>query len=307
MKALVIGARGAVGSVVTATLRAWGHIVTPAGRHAPQGGIALDLDADDLEPIHSAAQQHDVVVNASWAENPFVGEALGAAAFIDVSATGPYLVALGRRSPGVSMVLGAGMAPGLSTVLVSTLRSRPDDAVDVAIMLGSGERHGAAAIAWTERLVGTDITDCCDAGRARNFREHRWFAEPTGRRRYLRADFPDHTLLGRDRGLKVRSWLALSSPVATRALGVAARLPRARSLVSRTPAFGDQNWAVAVLNRRTGETIRACGVGQSRATGLVTALATTTVVKTPPGQPVTLDTLLNLTDLDQLPGLNLTV
>ncbi len=307
VRALVIGASGAVGSVVAATLRGWGHKVTPAGRHAPQDGIALDLNADDLEPFRRAAQEHDVVVNASGVENPSVGGATGSAAFIDVSATGPYLVALAGQAPGASMVLGAGLAPGLSTVLVSTVRSRPDDALDVTIMLGSGEKHGVAAMAWTTRLVGTEIADSCDVGGARNFREHRWFAEPGGRRRYLRADFPDHTLVGHARGLQVRSWLALSSPVATRALGVVGRLPWARDLVTHTPTFGGQDWAVAVVNRRTGETARATGVGQSRATGLVTALAATAVLKTRPGQPVTLDALIDVTDLARLPGVDLTV
>jgi hypothetical protein len=97
------------------------------------------------------------------------------------------------------MVLGAGLAPGLSTVLVSTVRSRPDDALDVTIMVGSGDKHGVAAMAWIARLVGTEIADSCDVGGARNFREHRWFGEPGGRRRYLRADFPDHTLVCQSR------------------------------------------------------------------------------------------------------------
>jgi hypothetical protein len=76
------------------------------------------------------------------------------------------------------MVLGAGLAPGLSTVLVSTVRSRPDDALDVTIMVGSGDKHGVAAMAWIARLVGTEIADSCDVGGARNFREHRWFGDP---------------------------------------------------------------------------------------------------------------------------------
>jgi putative NADH-flavin reductase len=99
VRALVIGASGAVGSVVAATLRGWGHKVTPAGRRAPDDGIALDLNANDLDPFRQAVQVHDVIVNASGVENPSVGGATGSATFIDVRPPAPTWLHWPGRHP----------------------------------------------------------------------------------------------------------------------------------------------------------------------------------------------------------------
>ena len=302
---LVIGARGAVGSTVVSTLRDRGHHVTPAGRRAPAGGIALDLGAGDLRELTRAAREHDVIVNASGVENTSLGEVAGNAVLVDISATGSYLAALASRSPKAPIVLGAGIAPGVSTVLLAELDSRAADEVDVAVTLGSGEKHGAQAVEWTAGLLGAPIADTAGDGPVDNFREHRHFDGPRGRRRYLRADFPDQALVGGDRGLRVRSWLALTSPVATYALELVGHAPRLGGLVRRTPAFGSSNWEIVAMNRRTGEARRASGIGQSRATALVTALAATRAAENPPTRPVALDAVLSSSDLAGLPGIDL--
>ena len=306
MKVLVICASGAVGAAVTTTLRDWGHDVTAAGRRPSRDGLVLNLAASDLRPFECAADEHDVVVNASGVENPAAAEATRNTPFIDVSANGPYLAALAERAPANSIILGSGLAPGLSTVLASSVTSCAGDALDVTVMLGSGEKHGTAAVAWTTRLIGTTITDGCDPEKPLNLRQHRWFGEPIRRRRYLRADFPDHILIGKPRNLQIRSWLALTSPTATRALEVMTYLPGSRWLIGRTPPFGRQDWSVAVTNRRTAQTCRASGIGQSHATAMVTALAVTTLLDNTPSRPVTLDKLLTTADLSRLPGIKLT-
>ncbi|GFZ93875.1 saccharopine dehydrogenase [Nesterenkonia alkaliphila] len=301
MKALVIGATGAVGSTTVSILRGWGHQVTPAGRQSTHNGVVLDVGAPDLQQLELLAEHHDVIINASGVENESLGRSVGQAVLIDISATGAYLAALAENAPTAAMVLGVGLVPGLSTVLASELRTSAGDALDVAVMLGSGEKHGSAAKAWTIGLVGSEITDTADAGTVYNFRERRWFASSSGKRHlYLRAGFPDHDLLGAERGVKIRSWLALSDQTSTRALWLISRFPRLRGLIDKVPEFGSQDWAVTVVNRRTGETRRATGTGQSRATGHITALAAVAALKNRPGRPVTLDAILSSSELAML-------
>ncbi|WP_424463247.1 NAD-dependent epimerase/dehydratase family protein [Pseudoclavibacter helvolus] len=274
MRALIVGASGAVGTSVAELLAARGHEVTRAARRPLERGVQVDLDRD-LEGFAALASAHDVVINASGVERPTIAAHLRGAALVDISATGSYLSALRHAAgeTGASVVLGAGLAPGLSTALVSELDARPGDDIDVAIMLGSGEKHGAAAVAWTQSLAGAELTSRPESHSVRNFRERRTLRGGDGKRRtHLRADFPDHTLLGGVGGYAVRSYLALSSRSVTSALALVGALPRLSSLVSSAPAIGTDAWALAAINRRTGERRGASGRNQSRATAEVTAL-----------------------------------
>lgn len=245
MKTLVVGASGAVGTSIAELLEANGHEVTRAGRRPRPGSVRVDL-ARDLEGFERLAAQSDVVINASGVEDPAVALHLGGATLVDISATGAYLAALRHTADeaGASVLLGAGLAPGLSTALVGDLDAREGDEIDVAIMLGSGEKHGAAAVAWTRSLAGSEVTSRPETRVVTNFRERRTLRGGDGKRRaYLRADFPDHTLLGG--GYGVRSYLALSSRPVTAALALVRAVPQLSALVSAAPAIGDDTWALA--------------------------------------------------------------
>ncbi|VXB02170.1 NAD-dependent epimerase/dehydratase family protein [Pseudoclavibacter sp. 8L] len=274
MRALVIGASGAVGTSIAELLENAGHAVTRAARRRHPHSVTVDLRRD----VHGFAQlapHHDVIINASGVENPAIALHLGGATLVDISATGSYLAALrcAADSARASVVLGAGLAPGLSTALIGELGAKPGDEIDVGIMLGSGEKHGAAAVAWTKSLAGSEIASRPETEAIRNFRERRTLLGGDGkRRRYLRADFPDHTLLGPAGGYAVRSYLALSSRHLTQALAVVGAIPQLSSVISAAPALGDDSWALAAVNRRTGERRSACGRNQSRATAELTAL-----------------------------------
>jgi hypothetical protein len=116
-------------------------------------------------------------------------------------------------------------------------------------------------------------------------------------RRYLRADFPDHTLYGRARGLRVRSYLAFGSPTATTALGIVARVPLIRGLVAMVPPIGDESWSIITTNRRTGQSRHARGSNQSKGTALLTARTVDALAGTRPSGAVTVDRLMDLDDL----------
>ncbi|MBT0773533.1 hypothetical protein KIH74_31600 [Kineosporia sp. J2-2] len=291
MKALVLGARGAVGRVVTAELLRTGNDVVPAGRTAVPGGVRIALPGEEgLDELERVAAEVDVVVNASGVEDPRIGGRTGSTPLVEISATASYL----ERLAGPSVLLGAGLVPGLSTVLVSALEPEPDDEIDVLVMLGSGEAHGAAAVAWTAGLIGTDIHDPAEGGTVPNLRSGRTGVGPDGRRRrYLRADFPDRTLTG----LRVRSYLTLSSRAATSALAVVARAPRLRGLIANSPHLGSSDWHVIAVSRGTGRSLSTWGTGQSETTGLLTALAAVRVAGAPPAGVVSMDAVVTLDDV----------
>lgn len=297
MKVLVLGARGAVGRHLRTALLASGHQVTSAGRNAPDGGVRIDAADGDLGSLLREAEGHDVVINASGVENAQLGTGVGGTTLIDISATASYLHELRMAAPRASMVLGVGLAPGLSTLMVAALDHEPGDDIDLAIMLGVGEKHGPAAVEWTQRLIGSPLADPPEDQTVMNLHEARTFRGPDGPRRYLRADFPDHLLYGQPRELRLRSYLAFGSSAATMALRVVARVPRAKGLVAKVPPIGDENWSIIATNRRTGQSRHARGINQSRSTALMTARTVDALVGARPSGAVTVDRLLDLDDL----------
>lgn len=280
MRALLLGARGAVGTVVRRELERAGHEVTAASR-AASGTGRVDLRGD-LGPVAALASVHDVVVNVSGVERADLAGATAATPLVDISATGAYLERLRDAAEG-PVVLGAGLVPGLSTILTRSLMAetgagagRSD--VDVLVMLGAGERHGPAAVAWTAGLVGVDVHRPPEGGRVRNLRESVRERGPDGRaRRYLRADFPDHVLLGDAHGA-IRSYLTLGSGALTAALALVGRMPVLRGALTAAPHIGSDDWHIVVRDRRSGRRREATGRGQSEATGRLTALATERIV-----------------------------
>ncbi|EON32313.1 MULTISPECIES: saccharopine dehydrogenase [Gordonia] len=295
LRVLLLGGRGAVGAVVRRELEGDGHIVTGTSRTAP-GDVRIDL-RDDLAALRTLAAEHDVVVNASGIERPDLGAATARTPLVDIAASGAYLDELRAASVG-PVVLGAGLAPGLSTILTAALDSHAGDDLDVLVLLGAGEKHGPAAVAWTVGLVGTDV-HCPPEGRpVRNLGESRRATGPDGRtRRYLRADFPDHVLLDDKPGV-IRSYLTLSSAPMTAALGLVGRIPELRSTLTWAPPLGSEAWHVVAENRRTGERRQASGTGQSEATGRLTALAATRAARDLRGttRSVTMADLVSLDD-----------
>ena len=307
MHVLLLGHRGAVGTVISRELTAAGHHVTGASRSS-----GVDLRGD-LSSLAALAADSDAVVNASGIERPDLAAATGATPLIEISATSAYLDALRAAAAG-PVVLGAGLAPGLSTVLVAALDALPGDEVDVFVMLGSGEAHGAAAVEWTASLVGSDVYQPPEGGVVRNLMSSRRLplaavadgsgkARPSGERageragrRFLRADFPDHVLLGDELGLTIRSYLALSSPLMTGALGAIARVPALGRLLGAAPHIGSSAWRIAAQNRRTGQIVQAAGDGQSEATGRLTALATVSAVTCALRSSATMADLVHLAD-----------
>lgn len=306
-RVLVIGGNGAVGRTIVTELTRLGHHATSASRQS--NSTPLDLGASDAaDMIAQLAQQHDVVINASGREDPRLVAAVQGKPYVDISATARFIdEARQNVSPGQSVLLGAGLVPGLSTLLIASLATKPGDEVDLGIVLGTGERHGPAAVEWTAALAGELLHAPPEGGAIPNFSERRRLPSATGPRKYLRTDFPDHLLIGAANQVTVRSYLAVGDAGTTAALRLVGMAPRLAPLLAKFPHLGNDLWSLTAVNRRTSTQLAVQGNGQSRATGILTAIAAVRLLEQLPGRIVTAADLLELQEIPDLrdPGASL--
>ncbi|GAA1593563.1 saccharopine dehydrogenase NADP-binding domain-containing protein [Actinoplanes couchii] len=168
---------------------------------------------------------------------------------------------------GATAVLSVGIAPGVTNLLARYVSERaPGQPVRIGVLLGSGEKHGAAAVGWTVDGLGQERGS--------------WVAEfpvPYGRRTVHRFPFSDqHTLNLAD----VRTGLALDSRASTVLLGLANR-PGLASFLRRPglrafteKVFGGLHLGsdgFAVMAEAGGVRASFAGNRQSLATGLFAA------------------------------------
>lgn len=275
-KTLILGGYGAVGrEAATALVAAAETAVLVAGRHPERarpvpGTTAVRLDLTDPARLDTALDGVGTVLMCTETGNARVARTCldRGIHYVDVSATPSVLTDLEKLDPGdATAVLSVGIAPGVTNLLARCAAARaPGRPVRIGVLLGSGERHGAAAVGWTVDGLG---------------REHgTWtvaFPAPYGRRTVHRFPFSDqHTLDLPD----VRTGLALDSRPATAVLGAAnrpavARLLRRPALRGLTDAvfgglhLGGDGFAVTV---QAGDVrVSFSGHRQSRATGLAAA------------------------------------
>lgn len=274
MKIAVLGANGAVGSRIVTRLRDRGHVVTRVGRNSAANDVVVDLGLADGTGYGAAVAGMDMVINASGLEDPQLARHAGGARFVDISATASYLETI-TGSPGSGGVLAfVGLAPGLTTLMATELPAESGDHIDVALTLGEGEKHGRAALEWTVGLLGKKFSDGTSGELIGNLTRPRTLQGPPGsRKRFVRADFPDHIAAGGD-GRRVENYLALSSAAATWSLRWANLLPALGGpMLRRVHLPGTDEWSVLVRNRMTGRWAYTSGRNQSEATATMTVAA----------------------------------
>ncbi|WP_199732181.1 NAD-dependent epimerase/dehydratase family protein [Cellulomonas triticagri] len=300
LRVLVLGGYGAVGRHAVTTLRALGHHPVTAGRDATRADLRLDLT--DLPAVASAAAEVDVVVNAAGAEDAHLVTAVtrAGAAFVDISATGAYLERVERLAVDAPVVLSVGIAPGLTNLLAhAAVRDAPDATgpLDLAVVLGAGEAHGAAATAWSLGLLGRRYPDTVGPAGAtvRNYTRGATFDLPGGRRRLHRADFSDQHTLTRTLGRPVRTYFGTDTRFATTALALLTWAPPIGRLAGRAHLPGSEDWVLQVRDA-AGPHLTATGTGQSHATGVLAAHAAALAAHAPAG----VHHLPDLTTLEEL-------
>ena len=274
MRSLVLGGYGAVGAHVVRRLRGIGAVAHVAGRDPRRADRVVDLTQP--ASLTDALSNVDVVVNCAGVEDAALVERITShgVAVVDITATARYVEALERLSLPQPVTLSVGLAPGLTNLLAASVHAAaPATGIDVGIVLGAGEHHGNAGVAWTYDLLGRRFADPGTGEAVRNFTRPRRFELPVlGRRRLYRADFSDQHTLTRDLGVPVRTYFGLDSRLATTALAALTWIPGAshgpRGL--RTP--GGDAWVV-VAEGRDGTVRWATGRGQSHATATFTVQA----------------------------------
>lgn len=289
-RAAVLGAYGAVGSNILTAAARRGVRVTAVGRDpvrlqsAPADAREI-ADVDDDHEIARIAASHHVVVNATGVESPRLAHVVtsAGAAFVDISAEASYLAELAASRPARPVLAGTGLAPGLTNVLAAAVPG--DEPLQIGIVGGIGDDHGAAGREWIWRMAGRR-----PAGGSPDdvvYRTSRRFDIPgLGSRTLLRAAFGEEEQLSRSLGREVTSWLGLDPPWATAMLRLAGSRPAAGRFLDRlsTPlrnVFGPRTdvvnrsydrWFVVVCARGEPATW-ASGRGETVATAVVTALS----------------------------------
>ncbi|AQA24533.1 NADH(P)-binding family protein [Rhodococcus sp. MTM3W5.2] len=293
---LVLGGYGAVGAHLVTRLRADGVDALAAGRDPARADRVVDLA--DPASLTAALDGVSAVVNCVGAEDPAVAAAVAERGipFVDITATSEYAQQLERVEGPV--LLGVGIAPGLSSLLAAEA-ARAGGPVDVLIGLGAGESHGPAATAWTYGLLGKRFDDP-DGSQVRNYTRPRQFDLPAeaGYPRFpaLRTDFADQHRLTAMLGVPVRSYLKLDSRLATLGLAALTWAPRVAALVPAGGMPGGDGWVIAARGG-DGRSLWATGRGQSQATAVVAALAVQRVLRSPIAAPTWLHETISLDEL----------
>ncbi|MGC0366815.1 hypothetical protein ABH922_004799 [Rhodococcus sp. 27YEA15] len=292
MKVLVLGGYGAVGIHLTELLAKDPRVFADAaGRDRARADVVVDLT--DVDAYSALVPGYDVVVNASGFEDVRLaqGAVRGGASFVEISATTSYCDAL--ESVDGPVLVGVGLAPGLTSVLAAQAHSEGNGPVDIVIGLGGGELHGPAATAWTYSKLGTHFRDP-DGRSVRNYTGAKMFPIPGVVPGYrtgpaVRADFSDQHALTRDLGVAVRTYLRLDTSSATMGLAAMTWAPFLQKVVPGR-MWGSDRW-IALARSASGSQVWATGRGQSRATAAVTAHAVRVIGENPITRPTWLHTV----------------
>lgn len=284
MRALVLGGYGAVGAETVAELRSAGDTAFAAGRDPSRADRVVDLTS--RSSYQSALGDIDVVINAAGLEDPQLADLAteAGATFVEVSATTKYIAALGLLKPAAAVLVNVGLAPGLSNLLAADVRATSPGPVDIAVLLGAGEKHGAAAIDWTYRLLGRHFPDTQHTGRTvRNYTQPSRFQLPGyGRRSLFRTDFSDQHTLTRDLGVPVRTYLGMDSRLVTASLAALTWVPGGSRLPRGIQLPGSTRWLI-LARAPDGATRWAHGLGQSHATAVMAVTAAHAATALPAG------------------------
>ncbi|MGI5128513.1 saccharopine dehydrogenase NADP-binding domain-containing protein [Pseudonocardia sp. CA-107938] len=162
---LVVGGYGAVGSSVAAELgrlypgRVWvGGRDPRRARPAPGVAGALRVDVADVAGFGRLLDRERIAVVVMCVE-PAGADAVSACVgrgvhVVDLGASDERLALIEAVDAGsATVILSVGLAPGITNLLARRASERLGGAeyVDIAIMLGAGERHGREAVRWTVR------------------------------------------------------------------------------------------------------------------------------------------------------------
>ncbi|MFF9868153.1 saccharopine dehydrogenase NADP-binding domain-containing protein [Streptomyces sp. NPDC013953] len=163
-RVLVVGGYGAVGATVAATLSGWfPHRVVVGGRDEARarrpGGVHVDVtdpaafrrtltELGDVAAVVMCVEPPDARVARLCFERGVHVVDIGATPRLLESVAALHEVAAGAGATGV---LSVGVAPGLTNLLARRAHEAVggSERIDLTVLLGAGEAHGADAVRWT--------------------------------------------------------------------------------------------------------------------------------------------------------------
>ena len=317
---LIIGGYGVVGRRIAADLAPEfpGGVIV-AGRHLDQaqraaatiGYAVRGRQVDVRQPSSIAAALRGVSIAVNCIDQPERGllwatarQGLG---YTDIT---PHLTDLGQdayervdaaaRASGARIVLGSGLVPGISSVIVKSLADALGgaDRIETSVLLSADDVSGAASFDYMMQELAMAFTIHVDGADkpARPYTKPRliYYPAPIGARRGYLFPFSDQALYPRTMGARtVITRLTVDPPrmsrllallAATHASGIAAR-PRIRAALSRlrqaraSDTYAPYALRVDVTHDGRTATATLTGSGQAQATaagaaGVVRSLAT---------------------------------
>lgn len=159
-RACVIGAQGALGSVLVKQFESAGWRVTPTGRRSdPRKGFRK-LDLDRVEPLDRFLGDVDLVVSSvphpGFAAERAVLEQGGTLInCADVPARKAAALGAEVGEPKGTVLLNAGMLPGVANLLAAELLEKypQADCLEVGFTVHMGETSGNAGAEWAHRAL----------------------------------------------------------------------------------------------------------------------------------------------------------
>jgi hypothetical protein len=262
--ALVIGAQGVLGTLVAAELEARAWTAWRGSRRPGSGAGWVEVDLARPDTVRHAVQGVDAVVNtvpdATLVAERAVLQSGGT--LVNVSAlpasSGRELRRAAAERRG-TVVMNAGIAPGLTNLVAADLlRRHPDaDEVELVFTVSTRSSNGPAGGAFAHRNL---------TGRARHATRVVPLPAPYGRRRVLGFAEADDGWLAPETARPVHTFVCIAEPavhrmlLALNAVGVMRTLPRAAFRPAplsedRTPSSEPVTHWIAVRSR--GERVAA--------------------------------------------------
>lgn len=246
---LVIGGYGQVGSIICKTLS---HIypkkVIAAGRNFEKAKnfslsmnkkvLPLALDIYNLDVTHEVFKHTQLVIMClDQKDTSFVEKCIqNKVDYIDISPSYRILSKIESLHPKaleseITLVLGVGLAPGLSNLMVKKLLTYFDQVnrTDIYLMLGIGEKHGNDGVEWLLNNVNNNYS-IFENGQNRNvgsFTEGKFVALPRkyGKRKAYRFDLADQHIVSKTLELRnVSSRFFYDSAFTTNELAILKKL-----------------------------------------------------------------------------------
>lgn len=240
-KILVVGGYGGVGRTVSATLgeRFPGRVVV-AGRSMQKAQdfvrgsdnrlVPLKLDVSLVDEIGAALDDgvSMAVMCVEQKDTRFVEQCIERGIhYVDISATDELLTQIESlnskaREHGSTVLLSAGLAPGVTNLLVSQAAAELDEVenVDIFILLGLGEVHGESSNRWVLDNLNSEYT-VRQSGMNKTVKAFGEFKKTVfpgdaGKRSAFRFDFSDQHTVARTLGIDSAStWMCFDSAALT--------------------------------------------------------------------------------------------